>query len=170
MHSYPVSRRTQCSSCDACRQSRVACDASKLGYQPGQASWGGSCSRCALRHGRCTFEVQNLHDLILLPHSTYLCNMWLILCVNQWIKRLPRKQRPNSRSQAAPLPRAQCVHSNPHGAYPYDSYDTPDSRCALHRHLCVSIPTDLNVACLEPRRGPWSQTQLPSMTLTWTPP
>lgn len=56
---YPTFRRTQFSSCDTCRQSRVACDASKFGYQPGEEGWNGSCSRCALRNRRCTFEVNH---------------------------------------------------------------------------------------------------------------
>ncbi|KAH8703254.1 hypothetical protein BGW36DRAFT_369051 [Talaromyces proteolyticus] len=51
-----VSRRTQFSSCDACRQARVACDASKNGYQPGETQWYGSCSRCLVKNQGCTFE------------------------------------------------------------------------------------------------------------------
>lgn len=57
MESSANSRRTQFSSCDSCRQSRVACDASRVGYQPGETRWGGSCSRCFSRNRRCTFEV-----------------------------------------------------------------------------------------------------------------
>jgi len=57
MQGYPVSRRTQCSSCDSCRRSRVACDASKTGLRSGDI--GGSCSRCALRQQSCTFEVEH---------------------------------------------------------------------------------------------------------------
>ncbi|KAI2602810.1 hypothetical protein GGR54DRAFT_469117 [Hypoxylon sp. NC1633] len=49
-------QRTQFSSCDACRRSRVACDASKLGHEPGDLRWTGSCSRCSLRQRPCTFE------------------------------------------------------------------------------------------------------------------
>ncbi|KAI1075481.1 hypothetical protein F5B20DRAFT_573462 [Whalleya microplaca] len=49
-------RRTQFSSCDACRRSRVACDASKLGHQIGESRWTGSCSRCSLKKRLCTFE------------------------------------------------------------------------------------------------------------------
>ncbi|KAI5918816.1 hypothetical protein F4810DRAFT_550491 [Camillea tinctor] len=60
MHSRMASilpqRRTQFSSCDACRRSRVACDASKFGHQPGSVRGGGSCSRCSLRKQPCTFE------------------------------------------------------------------------------------------------------------------
>ncbi|KAI0382252.1 hypothetical protein F5Y04DRAFT_51517 [Hypomontagnella monticulosa] len=52
----PLERRTQFSSCDACRRSRIACDASKHGHQPGEARWSGSCSRCALKKRPCTFE------------------------------------------------------------------------------------------------------------------
>ncbi|KAH9237663.1 hypothetical protein K456DRAFT_1364148 [Colletotrichum gloeosporioides 23] len=47
--------RKQYSSCDNCRRSRVACNASKLGYQPGDIDWRGSCSRCALKQQLCTF-------------------------------------------------------------------------------------------------------------------
>ncbi|KAI2783799.1 hypothetical protein F4815DRAFT_457990 [Daldinia loculata] len=56
MPSTSSQKRTQFSSCDACRRSRVACDASKRGYQPGKVNWAGSCSRCALRRRPCTFE------------------------------------------------------------------------------------------------------------------
>ncbi|KAF2796717.1 hypothetical protein K505DRAFT_406193 [Melanomma pulvis-pyrius CBS 109.77] len=49
-------RRTQFSSCDACRHSRVACDASKFGHQASKATWRGSCSRCSRRKRPCTFE------------------------------------------------------------------------------------------------------------------
>lgn len=45
-----VTRRTQFSSCDECRRSRVACDA--------QSSEGtSSCTRCRNRHHACTFKV-----------------------------------------------------------------------------------------------------------------
>ncbi|KAI0014121.1 hypothetical protein F4779DRAFT_207354 [Xylariaceae sp. FL0662B] len=59
MPNNPSQRRTQFSSCDACRRSRVACDASKLGHQLNQARWTGSCSRCSLRKRPCTFEWIN---------------------------------------------------------------------------------------------------------------
>ena len=52
-------RRTQFSSCDACRHSRVACDASKHGYRPGKVRWHGECSRCSVRKRACTFEVSD---------------------------------------------------------------------------------------------------------------
>ncbi|KAM5376797.1 hypothetical protein ACJZ2D_005420 [Fusarium nematophilum] len=48
-----VTRRTQFSSCDECRRSRVACDAqsrSAVGEAPG------SCTRCRNRHRSCTFK------------------------------------------------------------------------------------------------------------------
>ncbi|KUJ17915.1 uncharacterized protein LY89DRAFT_668128 [Mollisia scopiformis] len=51
-------RRKQFSSCDACRQSRVACDATKRGHQPNQTTWNGACSRCLSRNRKCTFKVQ----------------------------------------------------------------------------------------------------------------
>lgn len=51
------SRRKQFSSCDACRRSRLSCDASKRGHQAGQVRWDGSCSRCSRKGHRCTFEV-----------------------------------------------------------------------------------------------------------------
>ncbi|KAI0845642.1 hypothetical protein F5Y00DRAFT_255105 [Daldinia vernicosa] len=59
MPSTSSQKRTQFSSCDACRRSRVACDASKRGYQPGKVSWAGSCSRCTLKRRPCTFEWIN---------------------------------------------------------------------------------------------------------------
>ncbi|TVY25550.1 Isoflavone reductase-like protein [Lachnellula hyalina] len=51
-------RATQYSSCDACRQSRVACDALKNGHQPGGG--GGSCSKCVARNVDCTFKNRSL--------------------------------------------------------------------------------------------------------------
>ncbi|SPO00307.1 uncharacterized protein DNG_03152 [Cephalotrichum gorgonifer] len=48
----PVTRRTQFSSCDECRRSRVACDASAPGVPPGS----GSCTRCRNRRRPCTFK------------------------------------------------------------------------------------------------------------------
>jgi len=52
----PTARRCQFSSCDACRQSRVACDASKQ-HHNGRRD---PCSRCAKRKRACTFEVCDL--------------------------------------------------------------------------------------------------------------
>ncbi|KIV96030.1 hypothetical protein PV10_03612 [Exophiala mesophila] len=52
----PGPRRTQFSSCDACRTSRVACDAIRAGYVAGNPEWKGSCSRCSRRKRNCTFE------------------------------------------------------------------------------------------------------------------
>ncbi|KAF2708413.1 hypothetical protein K504DRAFT_434871 [Pleomassaria siparia CBS 279.74] len=52
-------RRTQFSSCDACRHSRIACDASKHGHKPGDKRWRGSCSKCSQRKRPCTFEWIN---------------------------------------------------------------------------------------------------------------
>jgi hypothetical protein len=65
LHRHSISRmprnlrpkRSQFSSCDACRQSRVACDASSQGHQIGQVNWDSSCSRCSKRKHACTFEV-----------------------------------------------------------------------------------------------------------------
>ncbi|KAH7305201.1 hypothetical protein B0I35DRAFT_400396 [Stachybotrys elegans] len=48
-----VLRRTQFSSCDDCRRSRVACDASAAGAADGQL---GRCSRCKDRNRTCSFE------------------------------------------------------------------------------------------------------------------
>ncbi|KAH6663216.1 hypothetical protein B0J14DRAFT_553190 [Halenospora varia] len=67
--------RRQFSSCDACRQSRVACDASKLGHQPGQTDWGGSCSRCLSWNRKCTFA---------------------------WIKKSPSRLRKDKNSRSVP--------------------------------------------------------------------
>lgn len=70
LHLQPVmprssaSRRTQFSSCDACHRSRVACDASKMGHQPGHARSGGSCSRCLLKKRDCTFKVKIPHPVV----------------------------------------------------------------------------------------------------------
>ncbi len=38
----PSPRRTQFSSCDACRTSRLACDAARIGSGPGKAGWTGA--------------------------------------------------------------------------------------------------------------------------------
>lgn len=51
-------RRKQFSSCDACRRSRLSCDASKRGHQAGQVRLNGACSRCSRKGQRCTFEVR----------------------------------------------------------------------------------------------------------------
>jgi hypothetical protein len=50
-------KRSQFTSCDSCRQSRVSCDASKQGRQPNHVSWRGPCSRCVRRKRPCTFQV-----------------------------------------------------------------------------------------------------------------
>ncbi|KIW30868.1 uncharacterized protein PV07_02561 [Cladophialophora immunda] len=55
----PIPRRTQFSSCDACRHSRLACDAARIGSGPGKPGWSGSCSRCRRRKRPCTFEWMN---------------------------------------------------------------------------------------------------------------
>ncbi|OTB07866.1 hypothetical protein M426DRAFT_317757 [Hypoxylon sp. CI-4A] len=52
-------KRTQFSSCDACRHSRVACDALRPGPQNGRLRWRGSCSRCSRKEQQCTFEWIN---------------------------------------------------------------------------------------------------------------
>lgn len=62
----PGPRRTQFSSCDACRTSRVACDAARAGYVAGNPDWTGSCSRCSRRKRNCTFEVCRFPQLSLL--------------------------------------------------------------------------------------------------------
>ncbi|KAH7088478.1 hypothetical protein FB567DRAFT_524458 [Paraphoma chrysanthemicola] len=49
-------KRSQFSSCDACRRSRVACDASRKRRQSIPSTWGQSCSRCLKRKRVCTFE------------------------------------------------------------------------------------------------------------------
>jgi hypothetical protein len=51
-----VTRRTQFSSCDECRRSRVACDAAQSrNAAAGEAP--ASCTRCRNRHKSCTFKV-----------------------------------------------------------------------------------------------------------------
>lgn len=53
-----VARRKQFSSCDECRRLRVRCDALARGAGSGQPGASPvSCSRCARRSERCTFEV-----------------------------------------------------------------------------------------------------------------
>jgi hypothetical protein len=54
MHSDGRYRRKQFSSCDACRKSRVACDA--LGRS---ARGVATCTRCASRGRHCSFEVSS---------------------------------------------------------------------------------------------------------------
>uniref|UniRef100_A0A093XSM8 Putative transporter C11D3.18C n=1 Tax=Talaromyces marneffei PM1 TaxID=1077442 RepID=A0A093XSM8_TALMA len=54
-----VPRRTQFSSCDACRKSRVACDAMKGRSALTSPTWMNSCTRCQNRGRHCTFEVAN---------------------------------------------------------------------------------------------------------------
>ncbi|KAJ5370433.1 uncharacterized protein N7496_006525 [Penicillium cataractarum] len=55
MHTDRVHRRRQFSSCDACRKSRVACDA--LRRRPAtEESSVATCSRCAARNRHCSFE------------------------------------------------------------------------------------------------------------------
>ncbi|QGA17429.1 hypothetical protein EYB26_005100 [Talaromyces marneffei] len=51
-----VPRRTQFSSCDACRKSRVACDAMKGRSALTSPTWMNSCTRCQNRGRHCTFE------------------------------------------------------------------------------------------------------------------
>lgn len=63
MPQQPVPKRTQFSSCDACRLSRVACDASKGGSRPDGLGSHDSCSRCRRRKESCTFEVSLSHVL-----------------------------------------------------------------------------------------------------------
>ncbi|KAH8688706.1 hypothetical protein BGW36DRAFT_392055 [Talaromyces proteolyticus] len=60
MHENLVPRRTQFSSCDACRRSRVACDAMKGRSALTSAAWMNACTRCLNRGRQCTFEwIQN---------------------------------------------------------------------------------------------------------------
>lgn len=51
-----IRRRKQFSSCDACRQSRVGCDAAQ-GHGSTNNATLFSCTRCASRNKLCTFEV-----------------------------------------------------------------------------------------------------------------
>ncbi|CAH0048398.1 unnamed protein product [Clonostachys solani] len=55
MQAELVTRRTQFSSCDECRRSRVACDASSRG-QPEDSEEPVSCTRCLKRQKPCTFK------------------------------------------------------------------------------------------------------------------
>lgn len=57
-----VPRRTQFSSCDACRKSRVACDAMKGRSALTSPTWMNSCTRCQNRGRHCTFEVTGSRD------------------------------------------------------------------------------------------------------------
>ncbi|KAK2008845.1 hypothetical protein LZ32DRAFT_694437 [Colletotrichum eremochloae] len=50
------SNRKQYSSCDGCRRSRVACNASQLGYRPGDSNWKSSCARCSRLKQPCSFQ------------------------------------------------------------------------------------------------------------------
>lgn len=80
------SKRTQFSSCDACRQARVGCDASRVGYQPGGMTWSGSCSRCLARQCPCTFTV-----LYLNRPRRYTCLPGGPLTRPQWVNTNKRK-------------------------------------------------------------------------------
>ncbi|KAI2790116.1 hypothetical protein POX_d05621 [Penicillium oxalicum] len=55
MNSNRVHRRKQFSSCDACRKSRVACDALRKRSVHGASSLA-TCTRCAARNRQCSFE------------------------------------------------------------------------------------------------------------------
>lgn len=57
MHMDRVHRRKQFSSCDACRKSRVACDALRRRSASGESNVV-PCSRCAARNRHCSFEVR----------------------------------------------------------------------------------------------------------------
>ncbi len=97
-------RRTQFSSCDACRLSRVACDASKIGHEPGQRRWGGSCSRCFARSRRCTFEVTQplcpfSVQYIILSH---LAPLLTGLTKYQWIKKSSSRLRKELEARSTP--------------------------------------------------------------------
>ena len=50
--------RKQFPSCDSCGLSRVSCDASKKSNLVGTSAWKDSCSRCAKKGRRCTFDVR----------------------------------------------------------------------------------------------------------------
>ncbi|KAH7139467.1 hypothetical protein B0J11DRAFT_516867 [Dendryphion nanum] len=56
MPKLATQKRTQFSSCDACRRSRVACDASKHRRQLDRSKRSESCSRCSAKKRPCTFE------------------------------------------------------------------------------------------------------------------
>jgi hypothetical protein len=55
MQSNAVARRTQFSSCDECRRSRVGCDALSRSNETGDSS--ASCTRCLNRNQQCTFKA-----------------------------------------------------------------------------------------------------------------
>lgn len=97
-------RRTQFSSCDGCRTSRLACDAVRIGLEPGRPDESGSCSRCIRRGQKCTFEVgfRQVHDLIpRAPESIRYTNK--PRCY-QWIKNVKRPTtRPRRNSRAVPI-------------------------------------------------------------------
>lgn len=70
-----VIRRTQFSSCDECRRSRVACDATaRAKNRPDVDPASVSCTRCLNRRTPCTFKVATLLDI--LPSST----VFLVVC------------------------------------------------------------------------------------------
>lgn len=57
MQNRIVTRRTQFSSCDECRRSRVACDSQNRRSVTGKAS--ARCTRCRNRDRACTFKVRS---------------------------------------------------------------------------------------------------------------
>ena len=58
MDTVLIHRRKQFSSCDACRKSRVACNAMRGRSARGMTSVA-TCTRCATRNRSCTFEVED---------------------------------------------------------------------------------------------------------------
>lgn len=62
MHGDLPPRRKQFSSCDACRNSRVGCDAFRKRTKSGQTIE--TCSRCAYRNKTCSFQVSFTLSLI----------------------------------------------------------------------------------------------------------
>jgi hypothetical protein len=74
MNAGLIHRRKQFSSCDACRKSRVACDAVRGRSATGLAA----CTRCANRNRRCSFEVGDhlrVNSILSFPLMTTLTNM-----------------------------------------------------------------------------------------------
>ena len=67
MQPHLVPRRTQFSSCDACRRSRVACDAMRIRGSSTSIGGQGACSRCANRGKQCTFDVCRVNLALVQP-------------------------------------------------------------------------------------------------------
>lgn len=70
-------RRTQFSSCDECRRSRVACDAGRAHRDTTATDALLSCTRCIKRGHKCTFEViLPCFELINPPQHSILTYQW----------------------------------------------------------------------------------------------